>query len=272
MIETGNCKSSKIRLIFIVAFFSCISAMFLFLFFNSISLYSKFDIEYRELIYEELTFRKYEKLNGYKTDKKYIVYFEEYEKPFEISTISDKKLDKTLLANLITGESIKVFYKENSSKKYDYEICEFSHNDVVLLSLSDYVETNQKNQIVGMIVCPILVIMGLFLDCVFIYLFKVSNSSDEISKKSKEKLGKIKIEHVDGENVIRIYNSPNVCSLVVNGKVVDQQFGVVASLFCLNGSMKKEGEIIPVEARMGYFNIRLYVDGKCIGKAFMGFG
>lgn len=272
MIETHSYKSFKISLIFIVSVFSCISAMFLFLFFNSISLYSKFDIEYNELIYEELTFSKYEKLNGYKNHKTYIVYFEEYEKPFQISNISDKKLDKTSLENLIKGESIKVFYKEASSKKYDYEICEFSFDDIVLLSLSDYVETNQKNQILGMIVCPILVIMGLFLDCIFIYLFKVSNSSDEISKKSEKKLGKIKIEYVDGENIIRIYNSPNVCSLVINGKVVDQQFGVVASLFRLNGNMKKEGKTIPVEARMGYLNIRLYVDGKCIGKAFMGFG
>lgn len=169
MRETDSYKSSKIRLIFVVALFSSICAMFLFSFFNCISLYSEFDIEYSELIYEELTFRKYETTNGYKSDKKYVVYFEEYEKPFEISTISDEKLDKTSLASLIKGESIKVFYKENSSKKYDYEICEFSHDDVVLLSLSDYVETNQENQLVGMVVCPILVIMCLFLDCLFIY-------------------------------------------------------------------------------------------------------
>ncbi len=267
-----NYKSEKIRLIFIVAFFSCVSLMFLFLFFKSISLYSKFDIEYSELICEELTFSKYEKLDGYKADKKYIVYLEEYEKPFEISTISDKKLDKTSLANLKKGESIKVFYKETSSKKYDYEICEFSYNDVVLLSLSDYVETNQNNQIAGMIVCPILVIMGLFLDCVFIYLFKASNSSDGVSKNARKNLGKIKIEYVDGKNTIRIYNSPNVCSLVINGKVVAQKIGLVATLFSLNGSIEKEGQTVPIEARMGYFNIRLYVGGKCIGKAFMGFG
>ncbi len=269
---TNSYKSEKIRLIFIVAFFSCISGMFLFLFFNSISLYSKFDIEYSELICEELTFSKYEKLDGYKTDKKYIVYFEEYKKPFEISTISDKKLDKTALANLEKGESVTVFYKESSSKKYDYEICEFSYNDVVLLSLSDYVETNQKNQIVGMIVSPILVIAGLFLDCIFIYLFKASNSSDGLSKNAIENLGKIKIEYDDGENTIRIYNSPNVCSLVINGKVVDQKIGLVAALFSLNGSIEKEGQTVPIEARMGYVNMRLYVDGKCIGKAFMGFG
>ena len=267
-----NYKGEKIRLIFIVAFFSCISAMFLFLFFNSISLYSEFDVEYSELACEELTFSKYEKLDGYKTDKKYVVYFEEYEKPFEISTISDGKLDKTSLANLKKGQSIKVFYTESSSRKYDYEICEFSHDDVVLLSLSDYVETNQRNQMAGMIVSPILVIIGLFLDGVFIYLFKASNSSVGLNKNTKKKLGKIKIEYVDGENTIRIYNSPNVCSLVINGKVVDQEVGLVAALFSLNGSIEKEGQTVPIEARMGSLNIRLYVDGKCVGKAFMGFG
>ena len=268
--EFDSTKSSKIRLILILAFCSSLFAMFSFLFFTCISLYSEFDIEYDELMYEELTFSKYEKLNGYKA-KKYIVYFEEYEKPFEISTISDKKLDKTSLSNLKKGESIKVYYMEDSSKKYDYEICEFSNNSVVLLSLSDYVETNQSNQTVGMIAMPILAIMCLFLDFIFIYLYKTAVSAEKSGKINK-KLGAVKIEHIEGENIIRIYNSPEVCSLVINDKVVDQQFGITAAWFSLNGSVNKEGRIVRVEAKMGFVNIRLYVDGKYIGKAFIGFG
>ncbi len=222
-------------------------------------------------MYEELTFRKYEKLDGYKTDKKYIVYFEEYEKPFEISTISDKKLDKTSLGNLTKGESIKVYYKDTSSKnkKYDYVICEFSHDSAVLLSLSDYVETNQNNQIAGMIVCPIMVIVGLFLVGFFV---KKVDSYMKLCSNSMEDLGKIKMEYVAQGNVIRIYNSANVCSLVINDKVVDQYWGAVALTFCLSGSIKIEGEKIPVEARMGYLNMRLYVDGNLVGKVFMGLG
>lgn len=165
-------KNPIIGLICLIVVFLSISGLFIFLFVNCISLYSKFDIEYSDLICEELTFSKYEKLDGYKTDKKYIVYFEEYEKPFEISTISDIKLDKYALAGLTKGESIKVYYKEAFSKKYDYEICEFSHNSVVLLSLSDYVETNQNNQVAGMIVNPIIAIMGLVLVGLFVYGWK----------------------------------------------------------------------------------------------------
>jgi len=52
-----------------------------------------------------------------------------------------------------------------------------------------------------------------------------------------EDLGKIRIEYKKDNNVIKIYNSPFVCSLVINGIVVDQYMGAVAWPFILHGTI-----------------------------------
>ncbi len=44
-------------------------------------------------------------------------------------------------------------------------------------------------------------------------------------------LGKIRIEYKENDNVVQIYNFPRACSLVINGKVVDQYLGLVAHAF-----------------------------------------
>ena len=85
-------------------------------------------------------------------------------------------------------------------------------------------------------------------------------------------LGQIRIEYKENDNIIRIYNSPQVCSLVINNKVVDQYLGLVATRFCLKGEINTNNELITVEAKMGYFNMRLYYNGRLVAKKFMGLG
>ena len=85
-------------------------------------------------------------------------------------------------------------------------------------------------------------------------------------------LGKIRIEYKENDNIIQIYNSPQACSLVINNKVVDQYLGLVATRFCLKGEINTENELITVEAKMGYFNMRLYYNGRLVAKKFMGLG
>lgn len=265
-------NNPKMGFIILIVVFVAIFGLFVFLFFNSISLYSIFDLNYGDLMSDELTFNGYEKLNGYKTDKKYIVYFSEFEKPFEISTISDKRLDKDYLNSLAKGEVLKVCYRQSSSKKYDYVICEFSHNSTVLLSLSDYVETNQNNQIAGMIVYPIMFLMALFLICGCCLSLKHSSTLKSKKENSKTDLGKVIIEYTVNDSTIRVCNSVSVCSLVINDKVVDRYLGTIAFPFNLSGKLNIEGKTVLVEAKMGHFYMRLYIDGKRVGKAFMGLG
>ena len=85
-------------------------------------------------------------------------------------------------------------------------------------------------------------------------------------------LGRIRIEYKENDNIIQIYNSPQACSLVINNKVVDQYLGLVATRFCLKGEINTMNELIKVEAKMGYFNMRLYYNGRLVAKKFMGLG
>ena len=38
--------------------------------------------------------------------------------------------------------------------------------------------------------------------------------------------GKVRIEYREGADIVRIYNFPKACSLVVNGKVMDGYWGL----------------------------------------------
>lgn len=85
-------------------------------------------------------------------------------------------------------------------------------------------------------------------------------------------LGKLRIEYKRDGNVIQIYNSPTVCSLVINGKVAKQYVGEIATRFVLKGTINEGDNVIPIEAKMGFFNMRLFVSGVCVAKKFMAFG
>lgn len=85
-------------------------------------------------------------------------------------------------------------------------------------------------------------------------------------------LGELKIEYRQDNNVIQIYNSAKVCSLVVNNKVVDEYRGVVATRFVLKGMIQKGDQAVQIEAKMGAFSMRLFYDGILVAKKFMAFG
>lgn len=265
--------SKKISFGIIITIFGLLAGFFCFLFFNCINVYNSFNIQYEDLIYEELTFEKYEKIHKGKNGSLYEIYFEEFNKPFEVSVITQKMLDKEALNELESNTIVEVYYHESTSKSYIYEICEMKRNSVEFLSLENYKKVNQNNQIVGMILCPLLIIGSAFLIWMYVYLLKRDVKLEKAIKNGDViSLGKIKIEYISDGNVIRLYNSFDVCSLVINNQVVDQYFGAVATRFCLQGEVEKDGKKILVEAKMGFVNMRLYYDGKLVKKIFMGLG
>ena len=116
-----------------------------------------------------------------------------------------------------------------------------------------------------MIFYPIMVLLGLALGWLCIRGLRFANA-----KPSKSNLGKVKLEcKIDG-NVIRVYNSVDMCSLVINGKVADRYYGLIGSNFVLSGKVKMDGKRIPVTAKMGNVNMRLYYDGNLVAKKFFG--
>ena len=113
--------------------FILIFGLFSFLLVYYIKLYSTYSIEHDDLQYEELTFVKYEYIDRYKSTNLYEIYFLEYDKPFEITGIVEKRLDKITLNNLKPNDICYIYYRENNNKKYDYEICEFQQNNIFII-------------------------------------------------------------------------------------------------------------------------------------------
>ena len=240
------------------------------LFINCFLLYSDFNVQYHDLRYEKLTFEKYEVKHQYKAGNIYEIYFQEYEKPFQVSSISQGALNKQALRELDQASAVEVYYRETASPSYDFSICELKSEAIVLLSLSDYIDTNQSNQATGMIVLPILMFCWLIITLILLPIFLPS------FRKSKKKadgattdLGYIMMEYRTKGNLIRVYNSPKTCSLVINGRTVDLYYGLLAGRFCLRGTLQLDGKEMLVEAKAGIFKMSLYLDGTCVAKSPM---
>ena len=157
----------RIGMIFILLVLLLFLALFMFLFINSIYYYSYYkELEYSDVMYEELTFEKYEMIRGGRySSTRYEIYFYEYDEPFEVSSFVLNKFDRDALNDLGRNQKIQVYYED------DYDICQMKCGSITLLSFSDYKEENIENQALGIIISPILILMVIFLMSLFIYLF-----------------------------------------------------------------------------------------------------
>ena len=252
--------NKRLRIIIVAIFLVCTTIIAVFLF-GCIRDYSQFDKDNLSFVHEELTFEKFEERHS--RSGWYLVFlFKEYEEPFRIFTVTSKVVNKVNLRSLAENDILDVTF----CKEFD-DICEISCNGVMVLSVSDYVKANQNNQIVGIICC-----LSVFL-CVFFLAWVFIRAIEPIT--TNKGLGKIRIEYMVKGNVIRIYHSRHVCSLVINGQIFDQHHGVYGSNFCLKGiigMMKTGGKTIQVEAKMGFCHMRLYCNGQLVAKKFMAFG
>lgn len=130
--------------------------------------YKYYEVSYDDLIYEELTFKDYESVRMYKSGPEYLLYFEEYDKPFIVTSITKSELNLNELDDISAGMILKVYYRKASLKRSDYEVCEIKTNSSTVLSLKGYKKANKNNQTIGMIICPILALCGIFLIVCFI--------------------------------------------------------------------------------------------------------
>ena len=258
----------KRKINFIISFTALLFllGLFTFLFINCINLYSEYDIEKTDVKYEVLTFEKYEYVKKYKRNNYYEIYFTEYDKPFIIDGIVKNKVDKDRLDELKSGQACFVYFDETSNRNFDYEICELHFGNKSVLSFEDYVDENRNNQLLGICFTPVLIILCGFLIVLAIRIFIGTNP-----KKKKER-GRLKLKYKYKGHLIEIYNSTTVCSLVIDGKVVDEYLGVVGYEFILFGEVDVMYEKVLIEAKMGYLFIRLYINDKEVKKAFMGLG
>ena len=117
---------------------------------------------------------------------------------------------------------------------------------------------------VGIILCPIMILISLFMVRAFGVAMKPI-TRDTI-------LGKIKIEYEINGNIVRVYNSVHMCSLVINDKIVDQYYGIYGGNFRLKGRIASGGKTVRIEAWMGFACMHLYCNGELVAKKFMALG
>lgn len=261
--DLKNTKTSKTEIILICIAIIVIISAYIFLLTNIIETYYNFDIDYDDLLYEELSFDKFEKIERRRSSDIYNVYFKEYDEPFLINPNTNRAVNVEVLESLKENTRVSVYYSETSNRGYEYVICEMNYNTHSIIKLSNYVKMNQDNQVTGMIVSTAMAIGCLLLVWVFYWKSKIDYSGKDI--------GKVRLEYILDGNVIRVYNAHVICSLMINDKIVDQEYGLKSYRFNLKGNLKNGTEIIPVEVKVRYVFIHLYVREKRVKSSFVGF-
>ena len=145
------------------------------------------------LVYEECTFVEADKVvstGRYSRNVRYDIYVEEYEEPFKIYSVTLRAVDKTELLSIRAGETIKVSLEE-SGKKY-YAIVAMYCGDKCVLDYEDYLREHEENDTLGSIVCPLMILFGLFMLGKAIYelcryLKKKKESQEKTPRKKKKK-------------------------------------------------------------------------------------
>ena len=192
----GKMKNKTVKIL-AISFVLLLFGIFVFLFVSCVISYNEYDLDYAELKYAELTFKSYKKVETAKSSW-YEIYFAEYEKTFRIDSISHKGVDREALDELGNYDKVKVYYRDNSSKKYDYEICEMQSCAGVIFSLSDYIKYNRNNQILGMILCAVFAFGVLF--CAWTYPRSIT--PPKTKKKSKKKSNKANAESQKAKKIV----------------------------------------------------------------------
>ncbi len=208
--------------------------VFVFLFVNCVISYNGYDLDYGDLKYAELTFKSYKKVETAKSSW-YEINFAEYEKTFRIDSISHKGVDREALDELGNYDKVKVYYRDNSSKKYDYEICEMQSGSALIFSLSDYIKYNKNNQILGMILCAVFAVGVLI--CAWTYprsikppiTKKKSKKSKKKSKKSKKKHNQASIRYQKQKSI----TLPDKTYAGIIALAYFHRYGWIAAMFAL---------------------------------------
>lgn len=272
---------NKVGFYFLIAIMLFCAGLFVFMFVNSINLYNSLNIGYEDLKYEELTFKEYNENGEIKE-----VYVNEYEFPFIIDSISSKSFDVKTLEKLDSNEIIKAYYTDTTTKDYQYEFCEVKVDDTYLLRLEDYLSDNKTNQVMGMVLSPVLIscsiafiiVLLIVLNKNKIYSGDIKYENDHYVEQVKEgyeafKLGKVKIEYKEYSDTIQVYNSLNLCSLVINGKVYDQYIGTIASKFSLHAEVENSfRQVISVKVTMDGAKLKLFINDKKVAEKFIALG
>ena len=250
-------------------FLGALTILFSFFFYKCIENYHIFNTDYSKLTYCEVTYQEH----TFENDN-YEFYFNEFDLPLKVAGIADSKVNIDILNKVNTNDTLQIYYLKDEFKKNSIDLFEIKVNDQYILSLQDCKAVNMRNQKVGMILCPIMIICTLFL--LVIAILSCTNMQkyhkNFQNNPAKTLIGTLRLEHIADGHRIQIFNSPSVCSLIIDGELADKYVGFVASTFILKGSVVVNEKEIEIKVKMGAFNLKLYYDNKLVGKVFLGLG
>lgn len=165
-------KSKKIVLLIIGIILILCAIGCAFLMVNCIKKINYYNVPKEELYYKECKILRYEEKHATKSGCYFEIIVEELDGILHISSISSKKINYEEFIKLESGDIIKIYYRESNNKRYDYDICEISVDNNVLLQLEEYMTVNKNNQKIGVGCCIFGIIDLLFLSgvCFFFYI------------------------------------------------------------------------------------------------------
>lgn len=236
----------KILKIFFFIIFLLLLPISIFCFCASIQDNNLSNLDRNELHYEELTYESYTYISDSKLLDYCTIRVSEYERPFHSVLLTEKDV-----SNLVAGEKIGIYYTD------DNLIAELSSESDTLVSFDEFVKYYHSGHIGSL--CLAIIILGLAIIALLFLLLLKPNS-----------FGALIIKYKIAGNVIEIYNTYSICSLVINKKVVDRFFGKTKRMFTLRGELSIGDATIPIEARMGDIHMNLYCNGEKVATKFMG--
>jgi hypothetical protein len=141
-----------------------------------------------DLIYEECTFINAKLIRQYRDSRYYEIYVEEYEEPLKIYSIALKAVDRSKLDSINAGEKITVSLEEGRD---NYSVLAMFHDNEAILSYDEYLRAHQKNDTLGIIVLPLMIILGVSLlgkSIYELYLYcKTPKVTIRVTEKKKKK-------------------------------------------------------------------------------------
>ena len=165
-------KSKKVVLLIIGIILILCALGCTFLMVNCIKKINYYNVNKEKLYYKECKILRFEEKHAVKSGCYFEMIVEELDGILHISSISSKKINYQEFIKLESGDIIKIYYRLSNDKRYDYDICEISVDNNVLLQLEDYMTVNKNNQKIGVGCCIFGIIDFLFLSgvCIFFYI------------------------------------------------------------------------------------------------------
>lgn len=127
----------------------------------SICQYCSGKVGYDKLEQREYTFVKYEITSG-KYGGNIEIYVKEEKKPlFGSPNYVKKAVNMDILKNAKAGDKLIVWVDDSSSLFHSYNVHEGKINGKYFLRLEDYQKYNAKNDIIGIVICSVMLVIGL---------------------------------------------------------------------------------------------------------------